>query len=218
MSLLTSLIKAGSQFQQATARKAADPQSTAAGKASGAQSTDSRQGTDDTFTLSGSKPRGKTGRLSVSEYRQQVGQDLAFVRETLRHKLAEYGMQPTTQIAASRSSTGDVQVQGRMPEQPRQRIEQDLNNSREFRDALQRLSVNEPTLTFVDTALKLNQAYGTSNTVLDTMVSDNQQFNGLQDLVHRYDSIRRTFSANSAEAAGTAPSSREYAFRLNARA
>lgn len=212
MSLLTSLIKAGSQFQQATARKAADPQSATAGKAGQARPADSRQGNDDTFTLSGGKPQGKTGRLSVTEYRQQVGQDLAFVRETLRHKLAEYGMQPTTQIAASRSASGDVQVQGRMPEQPRQRIEQDLNNSREFRDSLQRLSVNEPTLEFVDTALKLNQAYGTSNTVLDTLVSDNQQFNGLQDLVHRYDSIRRTYTGD------TSAPARDYAFRLNARA
>lgn len=212
MSLLTSLIKASSQFQQATARKAAEPQTKASGQASPTNQADRRQGNDDTFTRSDGKGASKTGRLSVNEYRQQVGQDLAFVRETLRHKLAEYSMQPTTQISASRSASGDVQVQGRMSEQPRQRIEQDLNNSREFRDALQRLSVNEPTLTFVDTALKLNQAYGTSNTVLDTMVSDNQQFNGLQDLVHRYDSIRRTFTAE------TPTSSPEYAFRLNARA
>ena len=212
MSLLTSLIKAGSQLQQATARKAADPQSATTGKASQATPADSRQGNDDTFTLSGAKPQSKTGRLSVSEYRQQVGQDLALVRETLRHKLAEYSMQPTTQIAASRSASGDVEVQGRMPEQPRQRIEQDLNNSREFRDALQRLSVNEPTLAFVDTALKLNQAYDTSNTVLDTLVSDNQQFNGLQDLVHRHDSIRRTYASDTGSPA------RNYAFQLNARA
>lgn len=212
MSLLTSLIKAGSQFQQATAGKAPEPKNTTAGKASQARPADSPQGNDDTFTLSGGKAQSKTGRLSVTEYRQQVGQDLAFVQETLRHKLAEYGMQPTTQIAASRAASGDVEVQGRMPDQPRQRIEQDLNNSREFRDALQRLSVNEPTLKFVDSALKLNQAYGTSNTVLDTLVSDNQQFNGLQDLVHRYDSIRRTFTTD------TGSSSRDYAFRLNARA
>lgn len=215
MSLLTSLIKAGSQFQQATARKAAEPQAGAAGKARQASTANAHQGNDDTFTLTGGKPGSKTGRLSVNEYRQQVGQDIAFVRETLRHKLAEYGMQPTTQIAASRGAGGEVEVQGRMPEQPRQRIQQDLNNSREFRDALQRLSVNEPTLEFVDTALKLNQAYGTSNTVLDTLVSDNQQFNGLQDLVHRYDSIRRTFSA---EAVDSGARSQAYAFRLNARA
>ena len=212
MSLLSSLIKAGTQFQQATARKSADAQPAPAGKADQSQATASHQGNDDTFTLTGSKPKTKTGRLSVTQYRQQVGQDLAFVRETLRHKLAEYGMQPTTQIAASRATNGEVQVQGRMPEQPRQRIEQDLNNSREFREAMQRLSVNEPTLAFVDTALKLNQAYGTSNTVLDTLVSDNQQFNGLQDLVHRYDSIRRNFATDAVA------TSREYAFRLNARA
>ena len=104
-----------------------------------------------------------------------------------------------------------------MPEQPRQRIEQDLNNSRDFRDALKRLSVNEPTLAFVDTALKLNHAYGTSNTVLDTLVSDNQQFNGLQDLVHRYDSIRKSFAGND-DGMKVSQTARDYAFRLNARA
>ncbi|MCK7544857.1 hypothetical protein MLC59_11865 [Marinobacter bryozoorum] len=215
MSLLTSLINAGAQFQQAATRRHADTQPASTGKADKPQGADAGGKNDDRFTFTGGQPRSKTGRLSVAEYRQQVGQDIAYVRETLRHKLAEYGMQPNTQIAAARTASGEVSVQGRMPEQPRQRIEQDLNNSAEFRDALKRLSVNEPTLAFVDTALKLNQAYGTSNTVLDTLVSDNQQFNGLQDLVHRYDSIRKTFASNDGSAAEAA---RDYAFRLNARA
>ncbi|UZD67284.1 MULTISPECIES: hypothetical protein [Marinobacter] len=215
MSLLTSLIKAGTQFQQAATRRNEDARPAAPGKAEQPRGADHNGTNDDRFTLTGGQPGTKTGRLSVTEYRQQVGQDIAYVRETLRHKLAEYGMQPTTQIAVSRTSSGEVSIQGRMPEQPRQRIEQDLNNSREFRDTLKRLSVNEPTLAFVDTALKLNRAYGTSNTVLDTLVSDNQQFNGLQDLVHRYDSIRKTFASNDGRVSET---TRGYAFRLNARA
>ncbi len=213
MSLLTSLIKASTQFQQATARKPADMAADAANKASGPELAQKSQGTDDTFTRSGGSAPSKTGRLAVSEYRQQVGQDIAFVKETLRHKLAEYGMKPATQIGVSRSASGEVKIQGRMPEQPRGQIEKDLNNSRDFRDALQRLSVNEPTLAFVDTALKLNQAYGSENIVLDTLVSDDQQFNGLQDLVHRYDNIRRTFTADQGSAARA-----EYGFSLNARA
>ena len=217
MSLLTSLIKAGTQFQQAATRRNADAQPASAGKAATPQGPDQAGKNDDRFTLTGGQPQSKTGRLSVAEYRQQVGQDIAYVRETLRHKLAEYGMQPTTQISAARTSSGDVSVQGRMPEQPRQRIEQDLNNSRDFRDALKRLSVNEPTLAFVDSALKLNHAYGTSNTVLDTLVSDNQQFNGLQDLVHRYDSIRKSFTGND-DGMKVSQTARDYAFRLNARA
>lgn len=217
MSLLTSLIKAGSQFQQAAARGNANAPQASTDNTAKPQAADTTQGNDDRFTLTGGQPKSKTGRLSVSEYRQQVGQDVAYVRETLRHKLAEYGMQPTTQIAAFRSSSGEVKVQGRMPEQPRQRIEQDLNKSTEFRETLKRLSVNEPTLAFVDTALKLNQAYGTSNTVLDTLVSDNAQFNDLQDLVHRHDSIRRNLTGNGATGEG-ARAAGEYAFRLNARA
>ena len=57
-------------------------------------------------------------------------------------------------------------------------------------------------MAFVDTALKLNQAYGVNNPLLDSLVSENQQFNGLNDLVHRYDKLRQTVSAQQLEAAG----------------
>ncbi|MEP5981384.1 MAG: hypothetical protein ABJ273_09205, partial [Marinobacter alexandrii] len=104
---------------------------------------------------------------------------------------------------------------GGIPEQAKASIENDLNVNKNFKDAFGRLSINEPTLGFMDNALKLNQAYGVNNPLLDTLVSENQQFNGLQDLVHRYDSLRR--SAGS-EQFGVADNNRNYAFNLNARA
>lgn len=220
MSLLTSLIKASTQFQGAMEKRPSQAAEQGVEKPAGMQAGQTvGSASDDRFTLSADglvNPRNlKSNRLAVTEYKQNVGQDLAFVRETLRHKLAEYGLGPNTRVGVTKGEEGGIKVEGRMPEKNRQQIEQDLNNSKAFREAFNRLSVNEPTLHFVDNALKLNKAYGVNNSLLDTLVSDNQQFNGLQDLVHRYDSIRRTVSAEQIEAAGN---QRNYAFSLNTRA
>ncbi|MCK7552695.1 hypothetical protein [Marinobacter goseongensis] len=220
MSLLTSLIKASTQFQSALEKRPAAAADQPAGKAGDAVAVDQPSSpTDDRFTRTAPQNPDlaalKSRQLSVTDYKQTVGQDLAFVRETLRHKLAEYGMHPATAINVTKGDNGNVQVEGKVPEAKRGQIEQDLNNNKGFQDAFSRLSVNEPTLHFVDNALKLNRAYGVNNSLLDTLVSDNQQFNGLQDLVHRYDTMRKTVSSEQLEAAGVR---KNYAFNFNTRA
>ncbi|MDG5498693.1 hypothetical protein [Marinobacter sp. BGYM27] len=213
MSLLASLAKASASFQQATENRASrQAAATSSSKAAAATETASN---DDSVTLNGGQERKPSARLTVNQYKQNVGQDYAFVRETLRHKLAEYSLNPATRISVEKHTTGEVKLQALMPENTRTQIEKDLNNNKAFREAFNRLSVNEPTVAFVDTALRLNQAYGVSNSLLDQMVSENQQFNGLQDLVHRYDSLRQTVNAEQMAAAGMSP---QYAFNLNARA
>ncbi len=221
MSLLSSLIQAGAQFQQAMEKKSPASKGGEPGPANGkAQATEAAtSATDDRFTRSGDNPADlatlKARNLSITDYKQAVGQDLAFVRETLRHKLAEYQLNPGLALNVSRDDRGGVQLGGGVPQEQRQRIEQDLNNNKPFREAFSRLSANEPTLHFVDTALKLSQAYGVNNSLLDTIVSENQQFNGLQDLVHRYDSVRRSVSTGDS---ADISSPRGYALSLNARA
>lgn len=228
MSLLTSLIQAGAQFQQAmekrpaTAtgdRNTATDGKTATGKAQKPSAEPAPSATDDRFTPSGNNETDpfqiKARRLAMADYKQTVGQDLAFVRETLRHKLAEYQLSPASKMDVSKSDNGGVRLGGNLPPDISARIEKDLNNSKPFREAFSRLSASEPTLHFMDNALKLNKAYGVSNSLLDTITSENQQFNGLQDLVHRYDTLRRSAAAGNAE---TFSSAREYAFSLNARA
>jgi hypothetical protein len=221
MSLLTSLIQASTQFQQAMGKQkpATD---TATGTPDKAQAPAQEAGSSpdgDRFTPSGDSQADntvlKSRRLAMSEYKQTVGNDLAFVRDTLRHKLAEYNLPPATALNVSKNDSGVIQLSGKIPEDVQNRIENDLNNSKNFKDAFSRLSVSEPTLHFMDNALKLNQAYGVSNSLLDTLVSENKQFNGLQDLVHRYDTLRRTAGAEQMEAAG---STGHYAFNLNTRA
>ncbi|MBU2954440.1 hypothetical protein [Marinobacter sp. F3R08] len=221
MSLLTSLIQASTQFQLAMEKRQTPPSGTEspAGKVqTNTPETEPSSG-DDRFTPSESSAANlaslKARRLAMADYKQTVGQDLAFVRETLRHKLAEYNLHPATALNVSKNESGNVAVDGKMIDSTRAQIEKDLNVNKNFTEAFNRLSVNEPTLHFMDNALKLNQAYGVNNPLLDTLISENQQFNGLQDLVHRYDTLRRSVSAEQLEAAGNA---REYAFNLNARA
>ncbi|SNC75537.1 hypothetical protein SAMN04487881_2956 [Marinobacter sp. es.048] len=221
MSLLTSLIRASTQFQQAMEKRQMPPTGpeAASGKVqTKAIETEPTPG-DDRFTPSENSQsdlsRLKARRLAMTDYKQTVGQDLAFVRETLRHKLAEYNLHPATALNVSKNENGSVAVEGKIAEGTQAQIEKDLNVNKNFKEAFNRLSVNEPTLHFMDNALKLNQAYGVNNPLLDTLISENQQFNGLQDLVHRYDTIRRSVSAEQMEAAGN---SRAYAFNLNARA
>lgn len=217
MSLLTSLIKASTQFQQALEKRPPSAQANASAKPAAPDGPVSA--TDDRFTLSERSGfetgRPKTTRLSMAEYKQTVGQDLAYMRETLRHKLAEYKLNPATNVEISRGDDGNISLGGGIPEQTRNRIEQDLNNSKPFREAFSRLSASEPTLHFVDNALKLNKAYGVNNSLLDTLVSDNQQFNGLQDLAHRYDSMRKTVNTDQA---ASYTDRKNFALNLNTRA
>ncbi|MGC8121237.1 hypothetical protein [Marinobacter sp. VGCF2001] len=219
MSLLTSLIQASTRFQQAMDNRAAQPEAPE-GQMNNTQppAAESSNRNDDRFTPSHSQDASshsqKIRQLPLSQYKQTVAQDLSYVRETLRHKLAEYNVHPATALSVSKNEQGGLQLEGKLPEQVREQMQQDLANNRGFGDALKRLSVTEPTLHFVDNALKLNQAYGVNNSLLDSLVSENQQFNGLQDVIHRYDSMRRT--AAPTDTAITAQ--QRYAFSLNTRA
>lgn len=221
MSLLTSLIRAGAQFQQALEKRPADETGMQANAAAPQPKTPEAAGSpgDDRFTPSGDDiselARQKSRKLIMGEYKQTVGQDLAVVRETLRHKLAEFNLHPATQLNVSKGEQGEIQVSGNVPEDRLAQIGNDLNLNKSFREAFNRLSINEPTLHFVDNALKLNRAYGVNNHLLETLVSDQEQFNGLQDLVHRYDNLRRSVNTEHVEAARA---QRGYAFNLNARA
>lgn len=220
MSLLASLIQASTRFQQAMDHRQpaqatnAEPQAKAADKAPEPAGSPG----DDRFTPSDRDADNlanlKTRSLALGEYKQTVAQDLSFVRETLRHKLAEYNLHPATTVNVSKGENGKTQVDGSMPDNLKGKIAQDLNNNRGFQEAFGRLSTTEPTLDFMDNALKLNQAYGVSNSLLDSMVSENQQFNGLQDLVTRYDNLKRSASQQQLEAANQ----QRYAFTLNTRA
>ena len=217
MSLLSTLLRAGSELQTALEKR---PQalSTGASRATNAKPEPPAQAGADHFTLTGSVEHDsarKVNKLALTDYKQSVGQDLAFIRDTLRHKLAEYNVHPATAINIKKDGQGTIAVDGKTQNPAFERIAADLNVNSAFNEAFQRLSVNEPTLHFMDNALKLGKAYGVNNSLLSTLISENQQFNGLQDLVHRYDSLRR--NAETVAITATSPA-RDYAFSFNARA
>lgn len=219
MSLLSSIIQAGTRFQQNLDRRTTSPELQPGGTGRTPASQLKETGTDDRFTPSGDSltdtGRRSLQKLPLADYKQTVGQDLAYIRETLRHKLAEYSQSPSTAVSVSKNDSGGIEVNGKLADDARSRIENDLNVNKDFKESFRRLSVNEPTLHFMDNALKLNQAYGVNNSLLDTLVSDNQQFNGLQDLVHRYDNLRRSAPTATVEAAAQRNT---YAFNLNIQA
>lgn len=177
---------------------------------------------DENVTLSESLREGRPAEvpranLALKEYKFSVAQDAAFVRETLRHKLAEYEMPAGTRMGISKDAIGHIEIDSRMPDEVRGRIEQDLNQSQAFKTAFDRLSVNQPTLDYVDTVMKLSQAYGTRNSLFDSLISRDGSFNGLQDIAHRYQSVGQTLSRETTgmETMGTSEKER-YQLSLNA--
>ncbi|MFE8071983.1 hypothetical protein QQM79_13075 [Marinobacteraceae bacterium S3BR75-40.1] len=151
---------------------------------------------DDDVTLSNGEPRSeKAPRLSLAEYKHRVAEDRVFVKETLRHKLSECGLNPNTRLSVGKNTLGKLEIQAHMPADTRERIEQDLNNNHAFRAAFNRLSVNQPTLDYVSNVMKLSDAYGTNNDLFNSLVSENERFNGLQDIAHRYEAMRSNIEA-----------------------
>lgn len=142
-------------------------------------------------TLGGAQKTSQSA-IQLRQYKYSVAQDTAFVRETLRHKLAEYSLNPATRLAVQKNSAGLLEVQANMPDAARQAIEADLNQNQTFRDAFARLSVTKPTLEYVDNVMKLNKAYGTANPLFESLVSRESSANGLQDIAHRYEALKRT--------------------------
>lgn len=136
-------------------------------------------------------------RLPLGHYKSSVGQDLNFVRETLRHKIAEYGLNPALQLQVRKSPLGGVELSGGMPNELKDRISRELNHNKGFVDALSRLSVGQPTLEYVDNVMKLSQAYGAGNNLFQSVLSQDNQFNGLHDIAHRLNAMRNTVAGQS---------------------
>ena len=170
---------------------------------------------DDDVTLSTARPAdAPRANLALKDYKFSVAQDVAFVRETLRHKLSEYDLPPGTRMGISKNTLGQIEIDAQMPGGTRNRIEQDLSQSQAFKGAFERLSVNQPTLDYVDNVMKLSQAYGIRNNVFDSLVSRDGSLNGLQDIAHRYQSVRQTVPVDIMGAAAE----KRYEISVNARA
>ncbi len=129
-------------------------------------------------------------KVHVNEYKDAVGKDSAFIKDTLRNKLAEVGMNPEMKIEISKDLFGNFQAKGNGMPNAMEQVNTDLNNNSAFRDAFNRLSTDQPTLDYVDNVVKVANAYGVTNNVFASLVSETSDNNGLSDIAHRYDALK----------------------------
>ena len=157
----------------------------------------------------------KVKDLPIQDYRHSVANDSRFVKETLGTKLSELDVSLDTKVSIKKSPAGGIEVDAKVPEEKRQRIESDLNQNRHFKAAFDRLSVNQPTLDYLDNVTKLSQAYGTSNSLVESLVSEREDNNNLQDIAHRYQQMQKQMAAESEQLSGER---QNYEIRFNASA
>lgn len=153
---------------------------------------------DDAVTLLRRGVNISNKKVDVEEFKSKLGQDQAFLKETLKNKLAEYNLNPRTQLSIEKDIYGKIDVKGAMRPSDHEKLTTDLNNNRHFKDAFQRLSKQQPTLDYVDNVVKLSSAYGVGNTLFNELLSEKNEHNGLNDIAHRYESMK-TNQAQSSE-------------------
>lgn len=135
------------------------------------------------------------GDLPLREYKDYVARDSNFVKETVGTKLSELDVDLGAKISIRKNSLGELEVEAKVPPETRDRIENDLNQNRAFKAAFNRLSVNQPTVEYLDNVSRISQAYGESNSMLESIVSENPDNNSLQDLAHRYQELRKQIAS-----------------------
>ncbi len=173
---------------------------------------DKRFLSDDAVTLMRQQSSETLKNVKVENYKTEVGQDLAYVKETLRNKLAEYRQNPATRLSLEKDVFGNIQLKGPVLQTELEKIARDLNNSQAFKEAFNRINQQQPTLNYVDNVVKLAKAYGVSNPVFNSLLSERAEYNGLQDIAHRYQALK---SNNAIDDASDSLSESEFKLVLN---
>ncbi len=164
--------------------------STNTGKA-GAATQDSRKLLADEFvTLSNNLPEHHSKTTArLDHLLEGVGKDTLFMKETLRNKVAELRLNPSTRLEVRRDVFGRLQAVGNAPAQVLEKISKDLNNSQAFREAFGRTQQNKPTADYLNNAAKLQQAYGVQNQVYSSVISQ-KGTNSLDEIHFRYQKLK----------------------------
>lgn len=179
--------------------------------AGGSEGKGSRFLSDDAVTLQHMVPSGDARSIEVDQYKRTLGADMLFVKETIRNKLSEYGLNPNAKLAVSKDLFGQIAVTGPASTADLERISSDLNKSKAFQEAFGRLSQQQPTLNYMDNVVKISKAYGVGNTLFNSLISESQEFNKLSDIAHRYQSLRSATAIEYAE-----ESAQAFKFNVNA--
>lgn len=176
------------QLRQSQAQTGGQGNGRAGNNASGEQK--SNWLSDELVTISSQEVPAPEKKIDVRNFKSELGSDAAYVRETLRNKLAEYRIPAAIPVSLGQDMFGNLELEGNISASDSVRIREDLQRSQDFMNAFKRVSQQQPTLEYVDNVVKISKAYGVSNTVFNTLLSENKQFNGLNDIAHRYQSMK----------------------------
>lgn len=141
--------------------------------------------------LSGQEPAQPRPKVELKNFQQQLGQDAALVQNTLRQKLAEYGLPGHTQIQVFRDETGNFKLKGNTKPDTAQKIEFDLNQNPDFKQQFLRLAQHRPTLDYLQNINRIKSTYGGENQVLNSLLSENPANNSLQAIAQRFDRLNK---------------------------
>lgn len=129
-------------------------------------------------------------KVKVESFKGELGQEKSFINETLKNKLAEYGLNPNTRLTLQKDFFGEIELVGSAIPSDLEKMAQDLNNNKLFKSAFDKLSKQEPTLKYVDNVVKISQVYGVENTLFNSLISEQNEFNKLNDIAHRYETLK----------------------------
>jgi len=172
--------------------------------------------TDETVTLFKQHSKPKIKQLKVENLKNELGQDTAFVKETLRSKLSEYNLNPNTPLKVSKDLYGHIEIKGSLLQSDIEKLSNDLNTHSSFKESFDRLSQQQPTLNYVDNVVKISSAYGVSNNLFNSLISEKKEFNNLNDIAHRYAALRTTAEQLNGSNQNIVENDLGFQFELNA--
>lgn len=147
---------------------------------------------DDAVTLLMRQNNSSARKIQVDNFKGELGQERTYIRETLKNKLAEYNLNPKAQLSIQKNAFGRIEVNGTIAVSELDKLSTDLNNNKLFKSAFDKLSKQEPTLNYVDNIVKLNKVYGVENTLFNSLISEQSEFNRLNDIAHRYEALKQS--------------------------
>lgn len=154
---------------------------------------------DDAVTLLMQQAANPIKKVKVESFKGELGQEKTFINETLKNKLAEYKLNPNTRLNIQKDAFGQIELEGAVLPSDLEKLTRDLNNNKLFKSSFDKLSQQEPTLKYVDNVVKISQVYGVQNSLFNSLISEQNEFNKLNDIAHRYEALK---SSNGTEYEG----------------
>ena len=140
----------------------------------------------------------KSKQVEITALKREIGTERSYIQQVIANKLSEYGLPASTALTIQTSVTGSIVAQGAVVNSKLERISYDLNQDQNFVSAYRSVSKQHPTLEYADNVSKLSQAYGQSNKVFESLISEQEEFNRLKDITLRFQSLRSQAESSQA--------------------